>query len=333
MDFRALRPMQSIEAETECGVPQSRFARAPVRNRRRFLQGLAGIGLMHPLLGATRSTAVASSLKVGAFKVTTFSDGYLTLPATMAAPDRDAGERAAALEVSGVTMQSPLNVTLVETQQDRIVVDVGAGPHFMETAGRLAESLESTGVDPESITKVVYTHAHPDHIGGTVNDFDELSFPNAKYFVGAAEWDFWMSKDILENLPDDRVAFGVGAQRNLKAVEEKLSRVKPGDEIVSGMAVLDTAGHTPGHISLELGDARAAIIVIGDALLHPVISFRHPEWRPAMDHMPDEAVDTRKRLLAKLASEQQNVVGYHLPTPGLGRVMKKGTAYEFVPLR
>ena len=74
--------------------------------------------------------------------------------------------------------------------------------------------------------------------------------------------------------------------------------------------------------------------MVGDALTHPVISFAHPDWKPAADHHDaDQAVATRKGLLDRLATDRTPIIGYHLPFPGIGRVARKGSAYTFVPGR
>jgi glyoxylase-like metal-dependent hydrolase (beta-lactamase superfamily II) len=68
----------------------------------------------------------------------------------------------------------------------------------------------------------------------------------------------------------------------------------------------------------------------GDALTHPLISFQHPEWKPAADHVPDQAVATRRRLLERLATDRSKLIGFHLPYPGVGVVERKDGAYRFV---
>src|SRR5260370_858317 len=84
--------------------------------------------------------------------------------------------------------------------------------------------------------------------------------------------------------------------------------------LIDGLGVLDTAGPTRGHIPRELagGDGR---VIGGDALPHPIISFRHPEWRPQADHVPDRAIVTRRRLLDRLATDKTKFLGFHLPYP------------------
>jgi glyoxylase-like metal-dependent hydrolase (beta-lactamase superfamily II) len=55
------------------------------------------------------------------------------------------------------------------------------------------------------------------------------------------------------------------------------------------------------------------LVIGGDALTHASISFAHPEWRPQADHVPDQAIDTRKRLLDRLAADRMRLIGFHLP--------------------
>ena len=314
-----------------------------VRQSRRRERGINRRILIASALGAGAACAFGSagwaagtaSFKAGAFKITALSDGHLALPETMFAPGIDAAKRTAALRAagqSGPRIQSPLNVTLIEASTEKVLIDVGSGTRFMDTAGQLGDALASGGIDPETITKVIYTHAHPDHLWGTINDFDELSFPNAQYYISEKEWNFWMAKDVLSTLPKDRQGFAIGAQRNLKMIKPRLTTIKPGRELIAGVHVLDTSGHTPGHISIEVGGGKEPFVILGDALTHPIISFRHPAWRPAIDQQPDQAVKTRQRLLDKLATDRNRIIGYHLPAPGAGRVARKGGGFAFAPL-
>ena len=303
-------------------------------SRRSVLAGVAA-GAALATTGWPAAAKEPATLKIGDFRVRSLSDGHLNLPSSMLAANVTDEQRAKALASAGQTgtqYKSPLNVTLIEKAGERILVDVGSGDRFMASAGKLAEALETAGIDAGSITKVVYTHAHPDHLWGTLDEFDEPAFPNATAFVSEAEWNFWMSADVLTKLPKERHGFAVGAQRNLKAIKDTIKTIKPGKEIVSGVSVLDTSGHTPGHISLEVSAGNERVVILGDALTHPVISFQHPDWRPAIDQEPDKAVATRKRLLTQLSSDKSRLIGYHLPAPGTGQVVRKGTGFAFAPL-
>src|SRR6478735_2762885 len=108
-----------------------------------------------------------------------------------------------------------------------------------------------------------------------------------------------------------------GARRNYAAIKGKVNMIKPGDEIVPGLRIIDTPGHTQGHVSLELAGGDG-LIVGGDALTHPLISFQHPGWKPPTDHVPDQAAATRLMLLDRLATDRCMLIGFHLPYPGVG---------------
>src|SRR5437016_4145380 len=109
----------------------------------------------------TASAAPPHRLTVGSFELTVVSDGHLVLPTSFLVPDAPKAERAAILAESGETgaeFSSPTNCTLIRAGSELILVDTGSGPHFMPSAGRLADNLAAAGIDRDAITMVVYTH-------------------------------------------------------------------------------------------------------------------------------------------------------------------------------
>ena len=301
-------------------------------SRRTFLGGAAATCAVATL---PLPAVAANKVTLGQFEVTTFSDGHIPLPVTFAAPNVDPELRKAAWAAAGQTgetFKSPINVTLIKTPDDLILVDMGSGPRFVPTTGKLEEALTDAEIDPADVTKVIITHGHPDHLWGAVNDFDELTFPEATYYVAKKEFAFWMDPDAMKSLREDRQFFAVGAKSRFETIEERIKFIKEDDEIVSGIAVMETNGHTQGHISVELKSGSDTLVVLGDALTNPVISFEHPDWQPASDHLPDVAVKTRKRLLDRLHASKAKIIGYHLPPPGMGMVVKKGSGYGYEAL-
>jgi glyoxylase-like metal-dependent hydrolase (beta-lactamase superfamily II) len=307
------------------------------RLSRRELIALASASALSTAAGLPNIAVRAApppTIRVGEIEITVLSDGNLSFPVTFLARNAEPAEIEAVLKAAGVPserVEPPCNVTLVRTAKDLILIDAGAGPNFSPTAGRLLDNLDAAGLRREAVTRIVYTHAHPDHLWGTLDDFDESpNFPNAAYVIAAEEWNFWTAEDAARRMPPERMNFAPGARRNLMRIKDKIRTVKPGEEIAPGLRAVDTAGHTAGHISIEISSGREQLIVLGDALTHIVVSFAHPEWKPASDHHdPDKAVATRKRLLDRLAADKTPVVGFHLPFPGLGRVERKGMAYAF----
>lgn len=293
-------------------------------DRRTFLGTFAAVCAMAPMPPA----------RAAQDGLTTLSDGSFALPVNMLSSSAEPAQLRAALAAAGLSQtehRNPLNVSVLTRGDEVVIFDCGAGANFMDGAGKLAANLAAAGIAPEKVKHVLFTHAHPDHLWGALDDFGTPAFPDATYHIAAAERDFWMSPDVFRQMPEDRQAFAAGAQRNLKELASVLKTFKPGDEIVSGIAAFDTRGHTPGHVSFEVKVGSETTVVLGDALTHPVISFQHPDWRGGFDQEPDRAIATRRTLLDKLASEQTKIVGYHLPNGGMGRVEKSGSAYRFVP--
>ena len=304
-----------------------------ILSRRTFLGGAAAIATLPWLPTGLLAKTAAYTFKHGDFAVTTVSDGNLVLPTSLLAPDAPPAERLEVLKSGGATgenFEPPTNATLVRSGSDLILFDTGAGTGFMPSAGKLFENLTAAGIDPASITKIVFTHGHPDHIWGTVMADGTLRYPRASYYVAAAEWDFWNDKDLLGKAPKEMTAFVVGAQRNYSAIKDRTSMVKPGDDIVTGIRVLDTPGHTPGHVSFEVaGDD--GLIIVGDALLAPWLYFPHPDWTFGFDAISDVAIASRKKLLDRVATDRTKMIGYHWPGPGIGHAERKDNAYRYVP--
>jgi glyoxylase-like metal-dependent hydrolase (beta-lactamase superfamily II) len=304
---------------------------SPAFDRRAFLK-LAGAAAALALPDRLSAATPPHDFRHGVFDVTVVSDGHLVLPASVLAPDAPKAELEALLKSAGQGPDQAMpaaNIALIRTASDLILVDTGSGPDFQPTAGKLAENLAAAGIETAKVTRVVFTHAHPDHIWGTLNAMKTPRFPNARYTIAAAEWNFWMDPDLIRRMPEAMHGFITGAQRNLGRIKERLDTVKPGDDIVTGLRVLDTAGHTPGHMSLELAGGDG-LIVVGDTVPHAAVSFAHPEWRFGFDAIPELAAASRRKLLERAATEKAKLIGYHWPYPGVGFAERKDGAYRFV---
>lgn len=278
-------------------------------------------------MGAPALSQVVASKKLGGRAILIVSDGAFEMPRSMLARDI-AGDVIAHATRSTGPITNVLNVTCMRHDDKVVMFDCGSGANFSGGTGKLAASLEAAGIAPDSVTHVLFTHLHPDHFWGALDDFDTPLFPNARWFVDKREVAFWSDAEVYERLTEDRHAFAAGAQRIIKVLGETLEQRDAGSEWIPGVAAFGTAGHTPGHVSFELNDASGPVFVLGDALTHPVASFAHPEWRPASDFDADMAVATRRKLLDRAATEKAQVIGYHLDG-GIGRVERSGAAFRF----
>lgn len=293
-------------------------------NRRSFLGGVAALPLAPRMVRA---------LTLGSAELITISDGSISLPTALPAgvPAEELAELANRFGLEeGATPARPLNVTLFRTGDRTVLIDAGSGAQFLPTAGELYDNLDAAGVALEDITDVVFTHGHPDHLWGILDDFDEIAFPEAELHIAQAEADYWMDPATVENIPAERQMFAVGAARRLEAIADGLNTFGDGDTVLPGLTAVLTPGHTPGHMSLRLESDGEAAMVLGDAVVNAHLNFARPGWASGSDQDPERAAETRVRLLAELADTGMLSVGYHLPGDGIGRVEIDGDGYRFV---
>ena len=303
-------------------------------DRRRFLAMTGSTALLALAggLGATRA-ARAQTFSTGAAEITVVSDGNLVLPMGFSFPGVLPEELAKLLAENGMptdALRPDCNVTLARIGDRLVIFDVGAGANFMPTAGKLADSLAAAGIDPADVTDVLFTHAHPDHLWGLTDDFDELVFPNAEYRIGGAEWDFWSAPDTIDKVSQDRQTFVVGAQNRFAAIEDRVIFIEGGQEVLPGIEAVATPGHTPGHLSFMVQGAEP-VLIVGDAITNSVISFARPDWPSGSDQDTELGAKTRVSLLERLAADKGRAIGFHFPHPGAGHVERKDGAYRYVP--
>ena len=300
-------------------------------DRRKFLAlagALAAAGFL-----PDRALALAGpyAFKQGAYDVTVVSDGTLSLNIAAVFPGAPVDEVKKLLgpAVAGEEASVEVNVLLLKSGSDVILIDTGAGGAMSPTAGKLLESLKLAGTEPSAVTKVIYTHAHPDHLWGSVGKDGALTFPNASFHMAETEFGFWSAPDLPSKMPKEMEGMVMGIQGQLAAIKDKMTFFKPGAEIVPGIMALDTAGHTPGHVSFEMAGGDG-LILTGDAVTAALVFFAHPEWKFGFDADPEMAIAARKKLLGMAAAEKKKMLGYHWPYPGLAMAEAKDGAFVYV---
>jgi glyoxylase-like metal-dependent hydrolase (beta-lactamase superfamily II) len=296
---------------------------AMLLTRRVFTSALVASGAV---LGAGR---VLANLAVGTGTLTTVSDGHLVLPADFIfgpMPQDELKPIREAAGVTGDTIEPECNLALLRDGDRLVLFDAGSGPNFMPSAGTLLDSLEAAGVAPDEVTDVIFTHAHPDHIWGVLDDFDDPLFANAAFHIGQAEADYWLDPATIETIGSARAAFAVGARNRLEAIADGLNTFQDSDTVLPGVVARASLGHTPGHMSFLVNDAA---LVVGDAIGNHHVAFARPDWASGSDQDPETAAATRIGLMAELASAEMPIVGFHLPNGGMGRVGRNGDVYRF----
>lgn len=271
--------------------------------------------------------------RLGAFEVTTLNDGLRPGdgPHPTFGADRPAEEVHALLErnfLPTTRFVNGLPPALVNTGTEVILFDTGLGAGAREGGlGRLRARLAAAGIAPEQVDVVVITHFHPDHIGGLM-EADGPAFPNARYVTGAAEHDFWASRDRLFG-PTERVARVYEA--SLKPLLERTGFIDAGAAVAPGITAVAAAGHTPGHLAFHLESEGRRLMLTADACNHYVVSLQRPDWHVAFDMDREKAAATRKALFGEIAADRIPFIGYHMPFPAVGYVETTAEGFRWVP--
>jgi glyoxylase-like metal-dependent hydrolase (beta-lactamase superfamily II) len=150
--------------------------------------------------------------------------------------------------------------------EERILVDTGLNPDAAADAARHYEGAESIGffaleqatpvvgqVDLDSLTKVVLTHLHFDHAGGSA-----LLPSSLPVFIQRREWE--------AGADPEAVARNFFLPRDYEGLADQVVFVDGDHDLLGDGSVelLSTPGHTPGHQSVRVGDG----LVIGGDVTH-----------------------------------------------------------------
>ena len=277
------------------------------------------------------------ALRIGEIDVLVISDGMLTPPAESMATNADPAARGAWLDdmfLSRDKFDWALNEVVVRIGSQTILIDSGLGAQYPDfpRAGQFGSRLEAAGIDLESVSDVILTHMHFDHVGGLLVDgVKQRLRPDLRIHVSAAEVKFWGAPDFSRTAMPP-VLVDLARSASTEFLDKYRGQLRPfgaETEVAPGVTVQRTGGHTPGHSVVRLASGGDRLMFAGDAIFP--VSFDHPEWHNGFEHDPEEATRVRIRLMRELAETGSWLVATHMPFPSVGRVAIVGDLFRWVP--
>ncbi len=184
-----------------------------------------------------------------------------------------------------------LKSLVVETKGRVVLFDNGIGnkqderfmSHVYAFGGEgLIDGLAKRGYAPTDITDIVLTHLHYDHCGGGIyRDADgifKLTFPNARYHVSYAQWEWAINPNPRE--ADAYLPENLLPMRDLGA----LHFIEAQGEFIPGIELRFFNGHTRGQIIPVISYKGRKLVFVAD--LFPFTSHIHLPWIMSYDVEP-----------------------------------------------
>jgi glyoxylase-like metal-dependent hydrolase (beta-lactamase superfamily II) len=235
-------------------------------------------------------------------------------------------------------LKMSIHALVVETPERRIVVDTCLGndkqnrriPTWNNLQGPFLADLAAAGFPRESIDTVLCTHLHVDHVGWNTMLVDGPNrtktwvptFPKARYLMGRVEFAHWQG----QRERDDMAAVFTDS---VKPVHEArlVDLVETDHRVCDEISLVPTIGHTPGHVSVRISSEGEEALITGDFMHHPC-QIARPHWSSTADSDPDEARETRERMLKELSERPVLVIGTHFAGATAGQIVRDGDAYR-----
>ena len=226
-----------------------------------------------------------------------------------------------------------LNCLVVETPAGRVLVETGIGERLPEKTVAMRQyegtpivaAMEGAGFEPGSIDVVVMSHLHFDHAGGLLRAGDDAkAFPRARIVAQQAEWEIALS--------DNSRVVASYDQLELRLVQRwgEAGMVDGDVEVLPGVSVLRTGGHSKGHQAIVIRGTRGTLAFFGDLGMRPWSA--NPRWVTSFDDFPLDSVEVKGELFARAAEEGWLVALSHEPVTPIGRLKPDRDRYRFDPI-
>ena len=274
-------------------------------------------------------------MKAGPWQVRTFSTGRFRLDggAMFGNVPRVLWERSYEPDRAH-RIELELRVVLFEGNGRKVLVDTGTGNLWSDKEQGLYDvdapgvpgvvgALKAAGIEAESITDVILTHLHFDHAGGVTRRAADgtpvPTFPSARHHLQRTNLD-------TAREPNERERKSYLRRHWEPLLDLDLVLHEGAAEVLPGLFVDPTAGHTEGLQVVRAGEGEETVVFPADVI--PRASHVRIPWTMGYDLCPRTLMDEKRRLLRRAAEGGWAIVLEHDPHRSATRVVERGGRFE-----
>lgn len=258
-------------------------------------------------------------MKIGRFTIEQLSEGKFEVfkDGSFNKLTSESEEKHASFELNTTSAVIGIDPILISDGENHILLDTGLGWGLDAGSGytgvsNVVTNLSIFDLQPSDISHIILTHLHYDHAAGCTYTDEQATtratFPNAKYYLQKREWEHAISQ-----LNKSTHIFGAGykmddlyrlhADAHLELLE------KDQKEILPGINIQWTGGHTSGHQIAKITDDGKSAYYLGDLL--PSEKHLNQYAMRQLDLHPNQAKKQKIKLMRKVCDENACLLFYH----------------------